>query len=309
MKQLLRIATRRSPLAVWQARHVAGLLHKAHPDIETELVPLSTRGDEILDRSLAKVGGKGLFIKELEVAILADRADIAVHSMKDMPADITSGLHIAAVLKRANPFDAFVSNTFATLEDMPEGARLGTSSLRRASQMRRLRSDLQVVPLRGNVETRLGKLDDGDCDAILLAAAGLGRLGLASRISAELSPAQCLPAIGQGIIGIECRHGDALTEERLTALHNSRSGTAIAAERALGARLGGSCQSPIAGFAREDDEGWILQARVLSPDGRALVAGEQRFAAEDAATAGSSLAETLLSQGASRILEQAAAAP
>lgn len=305
----LRIATRQSRLALWQARHVAQLLSQTCPDRATELVPLSTRGDEILDRSLAKVGGKGLFIKELENALLDERADFAVHSMKDMPAQITAGLEITAVLARANPFDAFVSNDFPDIDGLPENARVGTSSLRRASQLLAMRPDLQILPLRGNVETRLAKLDGGQYEAIVLAVAGLTRLGLEARIMATLTPRQCLPAIGQGVIGIECRSGDEPVISLLKALHDTDTWQAVQAERALGARLGGSCQSPIAGFAREDAEGLMLEARVLSPDGRRSAAGHVRISGITPQQAGTRLAEDLLAQGADAILAEADAMP
>ncbi len=309
MNHSLRIATRKSRLALWQAEHVAQLLADAFPGLVTELVPMSTRGDEILDRSLAKVGGKGLFIKELESALLDGRADIAVHSMKDMPADITEGLAITAVLKRANPFDAFVSNHYPDLDGLPENARVGTSSLRRASQLQAMRPDLQILPLRGNVETRLGKLDKGDYDAVVLAVAGLTRLGLADRITTTLTPRQCLPAIGQGVIGIECRPGDADIVATLRALHDPDTWQAVLAERALGARLGGSCQSPIAGFASEDNDGLVLDARVLSPDGRERAEGTVRVQDITPHQAGTQLADELLAQGADEILAKAAAMP
>jgi len=305
----LRIATRQSRLALWQAEHVAQRLSEAHPGLVTELVPMSTRGDEILDRSLAKVGGKGLFIKELENALLDGRADIAVHSMKDMPAEITRGLEISAVLERANPFDAFVSNNYPDLDGLPERARVGTSSLRRASQLKAIRPDLQILPLRGNVETRLGKLDAGHYDAVVLAVAGLTRLGLADRITATLTPRQCLPAIGQGVIGIECRPRDTRVVEYLQALHDADTWQAVRAERALGARLGGSCQSPIAGFASDGAHGLVLDARVLSPDGRQRAEGAVRVTGCTPDQAGTQLAEELLAQGADRILAEAAAMP
>lgn len=303
----LRIATRQSPLALWQAEHVAAKLRAAHPGMATELVPMRTRGDKILHRSLAKVGGKGLFIKELELALLDQRADIAVHSMKDMPAMLTEGLTIAAVLERANPYDAFVSMHFDNFDALPEGARLGTSSLRRSSQLLSRRPDLQIIPLRGNVQTRLGKLDMGECDAIILAAAGLVRLGLEHRITAELSSDQCLPAIGQGIIGIECRENDASVIDQLHAIHHDDSWQAIAAERSLGAELGGNCQSPIAGFAYPDGDQWTLDARVLTPDGRQIVEGQMSFARPGGRDAGQELAKRLLDDGAREILAEIAA--
>lgn len=302
MRDALRIATRRSPLALWQAQHVAERLRIAHPGVATELVPMSTRGDKILDRSLAKVGGKGLFIKELEVALLEDRADLAVHSMKDMPAHMTESLCITALLERANPFDALVCPAHRNIADLPQRARVGTSSLRRSSQLLGSRPDFEIVALRGNVQTRLAKLDKGDCDAILLAVAGLERLNLRERIAAELSAEESLPAIGQGVIGVQCRADDAWVRDCLQSLHSPTSAVAVAAERALGARLGGNCQSPIAGFARCDENGWVLHARVLSADGRKRVVGHARFAPEDADRTGIALAEQLLADGAGEIL-------
>ncbi|NNF51720.1 MAG: hydroxymethylbilane synthase [Gammaproteobacteria bacterium] len=308
MTKTLRIATRRSPLAMWQAEHVASLLQTEHPGLQTALVPMRTRGDKILDRSLSKVGGKGLFIKELEVALMEDRADIAVHSMKDMPAGITPGLCITAVLERASPFDALVSASCASIDALPDRARVGTSSLRRASQMLRLRPDLEIVALRGNVETRLGKLDNGECVAIMLAVAGLERLGLDQRIAARLPAKQCLPAVGQGVIGIECRENDSRVRDLLDDLHNVESGVALAAERALGAGLDGNCQSPIAAFAQADGDAWVLRARVLAPDGSECIEGSTRFAPGDAGRAGADLAGELLGKGARRILDDIATA-
>lgn len=308
MTQTIRIATRKSPLALWQAEHVAELLAAAHPGLKPELVPMRTKGDKILDRSLSKVGGKGLFIKELEVALLEQRADIAVHSMKDMPASITRGLHIAAVLERASPYDALVSAGHTSIAALPAGARVGTSSLRRASQLLRQRSDLEIIALRGNVETRLGKLDQGDCDAVMLAVAGLERLGLGARIAARLPADECLPAVGQGVIGIECREDKEELGHLLSPLHCPGTATALSAERAFGATLGGSCQSPIAAFAQEEGPRWRMRARVLSPDGRQCVEGQTQFSRQDAALAGTALGEQLLARGAREILEEIAAA-
>ncbi len=308
MKPTLRIATRKSPLALWQARHVASLLESAHPDLQTQLVPMRTRGDKILDRSLAKIGGKGLFIKELEIALRENRADVAVHSMKDMPASITDGLCLNAFLDRANPFDAFVCSDYDKVEALPHGARVGTSSLRRASQLLRLRPDLRIVEMRGNVETRLAKLDQGDCEAIMLAVAGLERLGLGAHIAAQLPADQCLPAIGQGVIGIECREDDAQIQEWLRPLRSAHSEVAMNAERALGAGLGGNCQSPVAGFAQLDGRNWLLRARVLTPDGSKCIEGSCRFSPANASSEGAALAQELLADGAGQILSDIAAA-
>lgn len=309
MNKALRIATRQSRLALWQAEHVATLLRAAHPGLGTELVPLSTRGDQILDRSLAKIGGKGLFIKELENALLDGSADLAVHSMKDMPAEITKGLEICTVLERADPYDAFVSNDFKAFSDLPVNARVGTSSLRRASQLQALRPDLKMLPLRGNVETRLAKLDAGHYEAVILAVAGLQRLELGHRITATLATSDCLPAIGQGVIGVECRSNDTPVIDRVRALHHPHTWYALQAERAMGATLGGSCQSPIAGYAHTVDAQVVLQGRVLSPDGQRRAEGAVTVTGEYPDQAGHTLARQLLAAGADEILAEAAALP
>src|SRR6202008_3540219 len=249
MADEVRIATRKSPLALWQAEHVADRLRAAHPGLAPPLVPIVTEGDRILDRALTDSGGKGLFIKELENALLAGEADIAVHSMKDVPAALPAGLVIEAVVERGDARDAFVSAKHATLASLPRGARVGPSSLRRQSQLLAARPDGFTALLGGNVDTRVRKLDAGEYDAILLAIAGLERLGLAARIRERLTPEQMLPAVGQGVIGIECRAGDARVRSLLAALEHAPTRACLAAERAFAARLGGSCQSPIAGHA------------------------------------------------------------
>jgi hydroxymethylbilane synthase len=303
--QILRVATRKSKLALWQAEHVAGLLRSAHADLQVELVPLVTQGDRIQDRSLAAIGGKGLFIKELEVAIEELRADIAVHSMKDVPAELPAGLVIAAVLARADPRDALVTNLKAArLEDLPNGARVGTSSLRREAQLRALRPDLRIEALRGNVDTRLRKLDEGEMDAIVLACAGLIRLGLESRITARLDPTVCLPAVSQGIIGIECRSGDARTRALLSVLEDPNTRTSMEAERAFAARLGGSCQSPVAAFAQLDKASITLVGLVAEPDGSRLLRDSLTGSVEKPAALGSQLAERILAAGAGPLLER-----
>jgi hydroxymethylbilane synthase len=301
----LRIATRRSKLALWQAEHVAALLRGAHPGIDIELVPLTTQGDRIQDRSLAAIGGKGLFIKELEIAMQEQRADIAVHSMKDVPAEVPAEFMIAAVLERIDARDALVArNGVAGLEDLAPGARVGTSSLRRQAQLCAARPDLRIELLRGNVDTRLRRLDAGDLDAILLACAGLMRLGLESRISARLDPKLCLPAVGQGIIGIECRGADARTRALLQALEDPGTRQALEAERAFAARLAGSCQSPIAAYAQLQGERLSLEGLVAEPDGsRVLRDGVQGSAAQCVAL-GAQLAERLLAAGAGALLER-----
>jgi len=303
--QPLRIATRKSKLALWQAEHVADLLRHAHPRLAIELVPLSTQGDRIQDRTLAAIGGKGLFIKELEVAMLERRADIAVHSMKDVPAEVPAEFEIAAVLERADPRDALIASPgIARLEDLPQGARVGTSSLRRQAQLYAARPDLSIETLRGNVETRLRRLDSGDLDAILLACAGLMRLGLESRITARLDPKVCLPAVGQGVIGIECRSDDGATHELLSALNHTATRCVLDAERAFAGRLGGSCQSPIAAHAQLHAGQLHLIGLVAQPDGSRLFRDSVEGSANQSASLGSRLAERLLDAGAAELLER-----
>jgi hydroxymethylbilane synthase len=301
----LRIATRKSQLALWQAQHVAMLLRQAHAGLTVELVPLLTQGDRIQDRSLAAIGGKGLFIKELEVAITEHRADIAVHSMKDVPAELPDGLMIGAVLKRGDAFDALVTVTgIKRLEDLAAGARVGTSSLRRQAQLRALRPDLSILALRGNVDTRLRKLDAGEMDAIVLACAGLIRLGLESRITARLDPEECLPAVSQGVIGIECRGSDANTRRLLQTLEDSSTRLVMDAERAFAERLGGSCQSPIAGYAERTADEITLRGLVAEPDGSRLLRDSLSGGIENPAALGRRLAERMLAAGAGHLLER-----
>jgi hydroxymethylbilane synthase len=301
----LRIATRKSQLALWQAEHVAALLREAHPGLQIELVPLLTQGDRIQDRSLAAIGGKGLFIKELEVAIEDLRADIAVHSMKDVPADLPHGLTIGAVLKRADPRDALATTSgIARLEDLPRGAIVGTSSLRRQAQLYALRPDLSIQSLRGNVDTRIRKLDAGGMDAIVLACAGLVRLGLESRITARLDPKVCLPAVTQGVIGIECRSNDVRTAGLLQALEDAATRKVMDAERAFAARLGGSCQSPIAAYAELDADRITLRGLVAEPDGSRLLRDTESGSAGNPAALGRQLAERMLAAGAGLLLER-----
>ena len=303
----VRIATRKSRLALWQAGHVAERIQAAHPGIATRLVPIVTEGDRILDRALTASGGKGLFIKELENALQGGEADIAVHSMKDVPAVLPPGLVIAAVLERGDARDAFVSAHHATLAALPRGARVGTSSLRRQSQLLAARPDVTAVLLRGNVETRVRKLDAGEYDAILLAIAGLERLGLAGRIRERLTPEQMLPAVGQGVIGIECRVADSRIRTLLAPLEHAPTRACLAAERAFAARLGGSCQSPIAGHATLSDGSLTLRGLVASPDGKQLFADEQVGAPRDAEPIGLALAERVLKTGAGPLLRALAA--
>ena len=299
---ILRIATRRSALALWQAEHVATLLRAAHPGLVVELLPMTTRGDQVLDRTLAELGGKGLFMKELEVALLERRADLAVHSLKDVPAELEPGFALAAVLPRADAADAFVSSRHDALAALPAGARVGTSSLRRTAQLRALRPDLQIVDLRGNVNTRLARLDAGHYDAILLAAAGLERLGLATRIRARLAAPDWLPAPGQAAITVEVRAGDARVAELLAPLEDADTRTAVRAERALNAALGGSCTVPVGAWCVVGERGLSLYGMVGDvASGRLL-----RAAADDAVSAperlGRTVAAALLAQGAEALL-------
>jgi len=298
----LRIATRRSKLALWQAEFVQTRLQAALPDHDITLLPIHTEGDRILDRSLAAVGGKGLFLKELEAAMLAGEADLAVHSMKDVPAELPPGFALPVVLAPGSPLDAFVSNAYDTPEALPQGARLGTSSLRRAAMLKSLRPDLNIVNLRGNVQTRLAKLDAGDYDAIILACAGLERMRLTGRIRHRLTPEQCLPAIGQGVLGIEVRADDAYTQQCIAALDDVHTHTRIDAERAVNRRLAGSCHLPIAAHAEHDGDTMRLRACVGAPDGSRMVRDEINGPARDAEQLGSELADRLLAAGADRIL-------
>ncbi len=303
-KNLVRIATRRSPLALWQAEYVKSALERAHPGIRVELIKMATQGDKILDTPLAKVGGKGLFVKELEQGMLRGEVDIAVHSMKDVPVDFPEGLHLAVICPREDPRDAFVSNRFASFDSLPEGARVGTSSLRRQCQLRRRRPDLRILDLRGNVNTRLQKLDDGEYDAIILAAAGLIRLGFQTRIGEYLPPAVSLPAIGQGAVGIECRVDDERIHELLAPLDDETTRIRIIAERAMNRRLEGGCQVPIAGFAELEGNRLWLRGRVGRPDGSELIEEEIRGEASEAETLGTTLADRLLASGAKAILDE-----
>lgn len=301
-EQKIRIATRKSPLAMWQAEHVSSLLRKLHPGLKVELVGMSTQGDKILDTPLAKIGGKGLFVKELEQGMLKNRADIAVHSMKDVPVELPDGLHLAVILEREDPRDAFVSNRCKSLDDLPKGTVLGTSSLRRQCQIAELRPDLKIKSLRGNVNTRLSKLDDGKFDAIILASAGLKRLGFQRRITAVLEPEQSLPAIGQGAIGIECRTDDELVNSLIAPLHDLETALCVTAERALNSRLMGGCQVPIAGYALINHNKIYMRGLVGEPDGSRIIRSERSAPASQAEALGAALAEDLLGQGADQVL-------
>ncbi len=299
---ILRIATRKSPLALWQTEHVADRLRAAHPGLVVELLPLSTRGDEVLDRSLAAIGGKGLFLKELEEAMQRGEADCAVHSLKDVPMTLDPGFAMPAFLLRADHADAFVSNVFDGIDALPRGARVGTSSLRRQAQLRALRPDLDLVDLRGNVNTRLAKLDAGGYDAIVLACAGLQRLGFEARIRARLAAPAWLPAPAQGAIAVECREGDGAIEALLAALDDAPTRTCVSAERALNRTLGGSCQVPIAAYAELAGDALRLQGLVGSAvDGR-LVRAEAEGAADAPGGLGVRVAELLIERGADALL-------
>jgi hydroxymethylbilane synthase len=299
----LRIATRRSQLALWQAEHVAALLREAHPGLNVVLVPMVTQGDRIQDRALAEVGGKGLFIKELEVAMAEDRADLAVHSMKDVPADLPPGYAIVCVLPRADARDAFLSVKYPNFAALPAGARVGTSSQRRQCILRSVRPDLEIVQLRGNVDTRLRKLDAGEYDAIILAAAGLTRLGWGRRITEHMDLGMSLPAVGQGVIGIECRDTPEM-HRWLAPLNHAATRQCLVAERAYAARLEGSCQSPIAGHARLVDGTLRIEGLVGSPDGRRVYRDLVTGGADDGEALGRTLADRLLAAGAGTLLAE-----
>ncbi|WP_068825105.1 hydroxymethylbilane synthase [Pseudomonas sp. BMS12] len=301
MSREIRIATRKSALALWQAEYVKARLEQAHPGLVVSLVPMVSRGDKLLDAPLAKIGGKGLFVKELETALLENEADIAVHSMKDVPMDFPEGLGLFCICEREDPRDAFVSNTYDSLAALPAGSVVGTSSLRRQAQLLARRPDLKIQFLRGNVNTRLAKLDAGDYDAIILAAAGLIRLGFGERIRASISVDDSLPAGGQGAVGIECRTADAEIHALLAPLHHAETAARVTAERALNKRLNGGCQVPIACYALLEGEQLWLRGLVGQPDGGLLLRAEGR--GNDAEALGVQVAEQLLAQGAEAILD------
>ncbi len=300
----LRIATRKSALALWQAEHVATRLRALHADLPVELVPMTTRGDDIVDRPLATLGGKGLFLKELETAMLEDRADIAVHSFKDVPMELDAGFAIGAVLERADAADAFISNAHERLDTLPRGARVGTSSLRRQAQLRALRPDLELLDLRGNVNTRLAKLDAGEYDAIILACAGLDRLGFGSRIRARLAAPAWVPAVAQGAIAVECRAGDAATAALLAPLSDAATLRCVTAERAMNLRLHGSCTVPVAGYCIEVERGLALWGLVGDADDGRLIRADAIGNASEPAELGHQVAMMLLEQGADEILRK-----
>ncbi|MDN0074491.1 hydroxymethylbilane synthase [Crenobacter sp. SG2303] len=297
MKKLV-IASRESRLALWQAEHVKARLEALYPELTVEILGMTTQGDQILDKTLSKIGGKGLFVKELETALADGRADLAVHSIKDVPMTLPDGFALAAISEREDPRDAFVSNNYASLAELPAGSVVGTSSLRREAQLRALYPQLTVKPLRGNVQTRLAKLDNGDYDAIILAAAGLKRLELSERIRAELDPAESLPAAGQGALGIEIRADRADVAERLAPLNHPDTAACVAAERSLARELGGSCQVPLGAYATLADRALTLRALVAHPDGSVVLRAEAIAPIEYADALGRVVAKKLIDQGA-----------
>lgn len=298
----IRIATRRSALALWQAEFVKAELQKFHPDLEVELIPITSKGDKILDVPLAKVGGKGLFVKELETALLNNEADIAVHSMKDVPMEFPEGLFLPIICEREDPRDAWVSNTYPSLASLPQKSTVGTSSLRRQSQLLAMRPDVKVTFLRGNVNTRLAKLDAGEYDAIILASAGLIRLEMEERIASFISPEQSLPAAGQGAVGIECRTDDARVIELLSPLHHTATAECVLAERAMNRRLEGGCQVPIGCFAIHQEGQLWVRGLVADPDGETILFDQTKGDVSEGEAMGIELAERLLVAGADKIL-------
>ena len=298
----IRLATRESALAMWQTEHVAARLREAHPGLEVELVPMTTRGDQVLDQPLAEIGGKGLFLKELEVAMLEGRADAAVHSLKDVPMELEPGFRLAAILERADPFDAFVSNKYESLEELPFGAIVGTSSLRRQALLRAHRPDLKLVDLRGNVNTRLAKLDAGDYDAIVLACAGLERLGLGARIRERLSAPRFIPAAAQGAVAVECRDGDEATRARLAVLDHAPTAACTSAERAMTRILGGSCRVPIAAYATIKGDRLSLEGLVGDAKTGQVVRGYASGPMADPGKLGEQVADMLIVRGADALL-------
>ncbi|SMN00576.1 Porphobilinogen deaminase [uncultured Candidatus Thioglobus sp.] len=299
----LKIATRKSPLALWQAEHVKSRLEQLHPDLNIELVKMTTKGDQILNSPLSKIGGKGLFIKELEIGMLEGKADIAVHSMKDMPYEIPQGFELGAILKRENPFDAFVSNHFDKIEDLPQGAKVGTCSMRRILQLKNKRPDLQILDLRGNVNTRLQKLDNGEFDAIILACAGLIRLGFEERIKQQIPAENSLPAVGQGAVGIEIRANDKAILDLITPLIDAETTYRINAERAMNARLEGGCSVPIAGYSTIENNQITLTGLVGNVDSGIILKHQVIGNINNAEALGVELADKLIKMGARQVLK------
>lgn len=304
MRKKITIGTRGSLLAVTQSTMIKKMIEQQHPGIQIEMEKITTQGDKILDVPLAKVGGKGLFVKELEDALLDGRADLAVHSMKDVPTELPEGLHLGVVTERENPRDAFVSNKYTNIDDLPRGAKVGTSSLRRKSQLVAIRPDLVIEDLRGNVDTRLRKLDEGQYDAIILASAGLNRLGKSDRITSFIDPTQMLPAIGQGALGIELRVNDAELLEGISFLNHPATATAVTAERAFLLRLEGGCQVPIGAYGTTEGDTVTLTGLIASVDGKEILKEQATAPAADAARMGTELAEKLLAMGGKKILDE-----
>ena len=303
MNKTLKIATRKSPLALWQAEHVKARLEYHHPGLKVELVKMTTKGDQILNSPLSKIGGKGLFIKELEVGMMEGVADIAVHSMKDVPYEIPPGFELGAILKRENPFDAFVSNHYESIDDLPQGAKVGTCSMRRIVQLKALRPDLEILDLRGNVNTRLQKLDDGEYDAIILACAGLIRLKFEDRIKQQISAEQSLPAVGQGAVGIEIRENDQEILDLIAPLIDTETSYRITCERAMNARLEGGCSVPIAGYSTIEDNRITLTGLVGNVDTGVILKEQVSGSIDESEQLGTVLADKLISLGAKDILK------
>ncbi|BAK74944.1 porphobilinogen deaminase [Pseudogulbenkiania sp. NH8B] len=297
------IASRESKLAMWQAEHIKARLEQLYPQLAVEILGMTTQGDQILDKTLSKIGGKGLFVKELELALQEGRADLAVHSIKDVPMNLPEGFALAAICEREDPRDAFVSNTYASLSELPDGAVVGTSSLRRESQLRARFPRLTIKPLRGNVQTRLRKLDDGEFDAIILAAAGLKRLELTERIRCELAPSESLPAVGQGALGIEIRADRADLMQLLAPLDHADTHACVSAERSLSRVLGGSCQIPLGGFATLSDDVITLGGFVAHPDGSVMLTASASAPREYADALGRAVAQKLLDAGAAPLIQ------
>ena len=303
MNKTLKIATRKSPLALWQAEHVKARLEHHHPGLNIELIKMTTKGDQILNSPLSKIGGKGLFIKELEVGMMEGVADIAVHSMKDVPYEIPPGFELGAILKRENPFDAFVSNNFDSVNDLPQGAKVGTCSMRRIVQLKAIRPDLEILDLRGNVNTRLQKLDDGEYDAIILACAGLIRLKFEDRIKQQIPAEQSLPAVGQGAVGIEIRENDQEILDLIAPLIDTETSYRITCERAMNARLEGGCSVPIAGYSTIEDDRITLTGLVGNVDTGVILKEQVSGSIDESEKLGVVLADKLISLGAKDILK------
>lgn len=302
MTDTIRIATRTSPLAMWQAEHVAARLQALNPDLQVEMVGMKTKGDKILNSPLSKIGGKGLFVKELEVGMLEGKADIAVHSMKDVPMEFPEGLHLPVIMEREDPRDAFVSNNYKHLSELPDGAIVGTSSLRRQTQIRAAYPKLEIKDLRGNVNTRLAKLDNGEYDAIILAAAGLIRLEFKERITAYLSTEESLPAMGQGAVGVECRQNDPRVEDMLAPLVHETTTIRVRAERAMNNHLNGGCQIPVAGFTEIEGDTLRMRGLIGYPDGSEVFRSEMTGSLDDPESLGIAMAEDLLKQGGDKVM-------